>query len=708
MHPNLKTALDPASVALIGASENPNKIGGRPLDYLRRFGFRGAIHPINPKRAEVQGVKAVPRLADLDQAPDVAIIAVPGEDAVRALDECGAMGVKVAVMMTSGFGETGPEGKAAEKAMVKRARAHGMRMVGPNTQGLANFGTGAVLSFSSMFLEEPPQDGPVGIVSQSGAMSVIPYGLLRSRGIGVRHAHATGNDADVTVCEFAAAVASDSDLKLLLLYLESIPDPDHLAEAAAIARSRNLPIVALKSGRTPAGQATASSHTGALANEDRVVDAFLEQHGIWRAKDSVDLVNAVELYLNGWKPEGRRLVVISNSGATCVLAADAATSAGMEIPRLAEETQAELRTILPGFAATPNPVDITAALLTNSGLFSQILPVIGRDPAADAFLVGVPVAGQAYDVEAFGRDTAAFAEATGKPVVITAPQAMVAAPFKSRGLPVFEGEGEAIAALRQFVGHHELMARARARFGGAAAVGEDAQRHSGEPTSARPRLLDEAESLAVLAAAGVPTVPHRLCTSPDEAVAAAKAFAGPVVVKGCSPDVAHKSELGLVHLGLTGPDPVRRAFASCRTSLAHHGATFSGVLVAPMAKGRREMLLGAHRDPFFGPVILVGDGGKYVEAMPDTRILLPPFTRDDVREALGLLRIAPLLSGTRGEPPMALEGYVAAALALARLMTEPGSEVDSIDVNPFLVGSKNEDGMALDAVVLTRNGRATT
>jgi acyl-CoA synthetase (NDP forming) len=394
MHPHLKVALDPASVALIGASDNPNKIGGRPLDYLRRFGFKGAVHPINPKRSEVQGVKAVPRLADLDRAPDVAIIAVPGQDAVQALEECGALGVKVAVMMSSGFGETGPEGKAAERAMVACARAHGMRMVGPNTQGLANFGTGAVLSFSSMFLEELPQDGPVGVVSQSGAMSVIPYGLLRSRGIGVRHAHATGNDADVTVCEFAAAVASDPDLKLLLLYLESIPDPEHLAEAAAIARSRNLPIVALKGGRSAAGQATARSHTGALANEDRVVDAFLEQHGIWRAKDSVDLVKAAELYLNGWKPEGRRLVVISNSGATCVLAADAATETGMEIPRLGDGTQAELRGILPGFAATPNPVDITAALLTNSGLFSQILPVIARDPAADAFLVGVPVAGK--------------------------------------------------------------------------------------------------------------------------------------------------------------------------------------------------------------------------------------------------------------------------------------------------------------------------
>ena len=752
MHPNLKAALAPSSVALVGASENPNKIGGRPLDYLRRFGFKGAIYPINPKRAEVQGVKAVPRLSDLDGAPDVAVIAVPGADAVRALDECGEIGVKVAVMMTSGFGETGPDGKAAERAMVERARSRGLRVIGPNTQGLANFGTGAVLSFSSMFLEAPPQDGPVGIVSQSGAMSVIPYGLLRSRGIGVRHAHATGNDADVTVCEFAAAVATDPDLRLLLLYLESIPDPWHLAEAAAIARDRNLPIIALKSGRTPAGQATATSHTGALANEDSVVDAFLEQHGIWRAKDSVDLVRAAELYLKGWTPEGRRLVVISNSGATCVLAADAATAADMEIPRLADDTQAKLRAILPGFAATPNPVDITAALLTNSALFSQILPVIADDPAADAFLIGVPVAGRAYDVEAFGRDTAAFAEATGKPVVITAPQAMVAAPFKARGLPVFDGEGEAIAALRQFIGHHEIMAGAKARFANIEGVmprsaqrvrpsagpitGSGASRstHDGpgvlrdEPPrgcpqhdavsgsylksgsqdqerggpAGKPRLLDEARSLARLKQAGVPTIPHRLCLGADEAVAAAEGFGGAVVVKGCSPDVAHKSELGLVHLGLVGAAAVRAAFEACRTSLERHRATFAGVLVAPMAKGRRELLLGAHRDPFFGPVILVGDGGTYVEAMPDARILLPPFTADDVHDALRRLRIAPVLAGTRGEPAIALARYVEAVLAVARLMTEPGSRIDSLDINPILVGSRDEECLALDAVVFER------
>ncbi len=333
-------------------------------------------------------------------------------------------------------------------------------------------------------------------------MSVVPYGLLRGRGIGVRHTHATGNDADVTVCELAAAVAEDRALKLLLLYLESIPDPHHLAQAAEVARSHGLPIVALKSGRTAAGQAAALSHTGALANEDRVVDAFLEQHGIWRARDTADLVEAAELYLKGWRPEGRRMVAVSNSGATCVMAADAASAAGLTLAPLREDTQGELRTILPSFASVRNPVDITAALMTNSALFGQILPAIARDPSADAFLIGVPVAGRAYDVDAFGRDTAAFAAATGKPVVIVAPQDLVAKPFRERGLPVFTGEGAAVRALHQFIVHHERMQAAAGRPPIAAVA----------PVSPHaPRLLDEARSLARLAQAGIPVVPHRLC-----------------------------------------------------------------------------------------------------------------------------------------------------------------------------------------------------
>jgi acyl-CoA synthetase (NDP forming) len=688
---SLRTVLNPKSIAVIGASENQNKIGGRPLLYLSRHGYKGKVFPINPKRPEILGYKAYPSLAELPDAPEAAIVALAGDAAIEAVEQCAERGVRTAVVMTSGFGETDPvAGKAKEKRMRDAAHARGMRVIGPNTQGLANFGSGAILSFSTMYIEAPPMDGPVAVVSQSGAMSVVPYGLLRSRGIGVRHSHATGNDSDVTASELASVVAEDPDLKLLLLYLESISDPYFLAETARIAHARNLPVIALKSGRTAAGQEAARSHTGALANEDRVVDAFFARHGIWRARDTSELVASAEMYLKGWKPGGRRLVAISNSGAVCVMSADAATSVGMPMAKLADETRSELGKILPGFATTANPVDITAALLSNSGLFSQILPVIARDAAADAFLIGIPVAGQGYDVEAFARDSADFAKATGKPLVAAIPQPNIGARFKEHGLPVFATEYEAIAALNQFLSHHELMQ---------AAGGRKVPSTRAPAPVAESAMLNEADSLALLQKAGVPVVAHRLCVTADEAAAALAELGGPVAVKGCSADVAHKSELGLVRLGLNDARSVRDAFGDMQASLKKHGASFDGAIVAKMARGRRELMIGARVDPVFGPVVLLGDGGKYVEAMPDVQVLISPFTAAEVKAALAKLRIAPLFSGVRGEPALDMEAFSDAVLAVCKLMMNPESKVVNLDLNPVLVGAKGEGCVALDAVV---------
>ena len=292
MQANLEAALNPASVAVIGASDNPHKVGGRPLLYLKRYGFRGVVYPINPARSTVQGMRAFARLEDTPTPPELAIVAVAGDEAVRAVEGCAARGVKVVVVMTSGFAETGEEGERAQARMASAACAHGMRLIGPNCQGLANFATGMVANFSTIFHELEARDGPIAIVSQSGANSQAIYALLHEKGLGVRHVHATGNEADVTVAELAAAVLADEGVRLLLLYMEAIKQPEALAAAAALARARDVPVVALKAGRTASGQRAASSHTGALATEDRVIDAFFERHALWRADDPHELVRA--------------------------------------------------------------------------------------------------------------------------------------------------------------------------------------------------------------------------------------------------------------------------------------------------------------------------------------------------------------------------------------------------------------------------------
>ncbi|TAM33279.1 MAG: CoA-binding protein, partial [Rhodanobacter sp.] len=305
---DLRFAVDPKSIAVVGASDNVDKLGGRCLQYLKNFGFKGAIYPINPARGETQGVKTYPNFDALPAVAELAVIALPGGQAVEAVEQCARHGTRVAVILTAGFGEADDAGRAQERRMVDAARATGMRLIGPNTQGISNFSNGAIANFSTMFVETTPEDGPVAIVSQSGGGSSVPFGLLRERGIGVRYCHAVGNQCDVTVSELALAIARDPALKLLLLYLEGIPDANHIAELGAVARERNLPVLVLKSGRTAAGQKASLSHTGSLATEDRVVDAFLAHHGLHRVDDVGDMVKAAELYLKDWKPGGRRLV----------------------------------------------------------------------------------------------------------------------------------------------------------------------------------------------------------------------------------------------------------------------------------------------------------------------------------------------------------------------------------------------------------------
>ncbi len=687
----LAAALDPKAIAVIGASDNPNKVGGRPIAYLSRFGYRGRIFPINPARATVQGLEAYASVADLPEVPALAIIAAPASAVASAVDACAERGVRLAIIMSSGFGETSdPIAIAAERDLVARARAAGMRIVGPNSQGLANFATGVVASFSTMFHEVPPSDGPVGIVSQSGIMSVVPYGLLRARGIGVRHVHATGNDADVSLPELALVVARDPAVRLLLLYIEGIRDAEALALAAETARERDVPVVAVKSGRTAGGQSAARSHTNALASEDRIVDAFFRKHAIWRARDMHELVSTAELYLKGWRPGGRKLVAISNSGATCVMAADAVQDCKLELAVLRSDTATALAGALPAFATTTNPVDVTAALLTDSHLFGKILPILAEDDGIDLSLIGLPVAGAGYDVERFAQDAAAFGARTHKPLVVVATQPLVAAPFRNVGLPTFENPTDAIESLAQLVHHTGLMRRGPAR------------RIAPLKVSLPPgtdRFLSEAESLKFLGAFGLPCVRLRLCGSAAEARQAFREFGGPVVVKACSARFPHKSDLGLVVLNVQTEADVGIAFNRLWTGLQKPLAAGDGIIVAPMLSGRRELALGGKFDPIFGPTVMIGDGGRYVEVVNDIALLIPPFDIDDARAALLDLRVAAILRGTRGEAPLDLGPLCQAAVTLGRILSSGTGQIASIDMNPVIVGSADAAVTIVDALV---------
>jgi acyl-CoA synthetase (NDP forming) len=687
MHPPmLQSALAPRSVAVIGASENPHKVGGRPILYLQRYGYRGAIYPINPGRATVQGLRAFARLEDVPEAPELAIVAVGGDEAVRAVDSCAAQGVKVAVVMASGFGETGDAGLRVQDEMVRTARRAGMRLIGPNCQGLANFATGMVANFSTIFHELEGRDGPVAIVSQSGANSQAIYSLVMKKGLGVRHVHATGNEADVTVADLAEAVVEDPGVRLLLLYMEAIKDPQRLAAAARRARERGVPIVALKAGRTARGQKAASSHTGALASEDRVVDAFFEHHGIWRAADPHELVSAAALYVGGRPARGKRLVVMSNSGASCVMAADYSEQRSIPLAAISPSARASLSKVLPGFAALDNPIDVTGALLGNPQLFGAVLPIVGEDAQSDLVMVALPVAGTGYDVPRFALDLKNFQDTYGHAVAVAAPQESVRAPFEQAGIAAFEREREAMDALAQLADHAVLMRRPVMRTVALPPIGST-------------RLLNEAQSLAMLAEAGLPVIEHRLCRTVEELLHAAERLGPQVVIKACSPDLAHKSDHGLVALNVADP---AREFERQREKLRSLGARFDGVIVARMAPKGRELALGARIDPQFGPIVVVGDGGIYLEALKDFRLLLPPFAESQVIDKLSELRVAPLLGALRGQPARDVTAFASMAVRLGEAMLSWNGAVASVDVNPLILFETGKGALALDALVECR------
>lgn len=680
---------EPRSIAVVGASEDPDKIGGRPIHFMKKSGYDGTIIPVNPRRSTVQDLPAVKRLRDADIVPEVAVIAVPGDLAVDSLREAAELGVRGCVVMSSGFAELGTaEGARRQETLEDIVRGSGMRVIGPNSQGIATFSSGAVLSFSTLFSEETALDGPVGIVSQSGAMAAVPYGILRRRGIGVRYCHGTGNDVDVSASELALTTVGDRELELLLLYLEKIEDAEVLVQLAEQSRRNEVPVIALVGGRTQSGSRAAASHTGALATERRTLDAFLDRIGIWQVHSQAELLAGVETYLQGWRPTGSRTAIVTNSGAFCVLGSDAADDAGLPLARFTDATVEQLREVLPPYASSVNPVDLTSALLTDSQLIGKVLPIVGADESVDAAILGVPVAGRGYDVPQFARD-AAQAAATGLPVVVAAAQPSVAREFREQSLPVFEDESAAVAALTQFLGHQRLIERA-----------QNLPRPAVTGAWGNEELVNEVDSLRFLESMGVPVVPVELVHQPDDAEEAfVRLGAEAVVVKGVTVAAAHKSEFGLVKLGVTSASEAVEAARQVRSSAESHGVPLDGLLLAPMVKAQVELMLGMHRDPVFGTVVVVGAGGKYVEAMPDSAVLVAPCTPQEVRDALSSLRLWPVMQGVRGEPRSDIDAFVDVVVQVSQETTKEGSRLAGFDANPVMLGPEGSGARVVDAAV---------
>jgi acyl-CoA synthetase (NDP forming) len=689
---SLDPLVAPRSIAVLGASQDPLRIGGRPIAYMKAQGFTGPILPVNPNRDMVQGLRAYPTLADAPGEIDAAIIAVPGAAAEQAVADCIARGVKAAIMFTAGFAEVDDAGAAVQARFTAAAKAAGMRLLGPNSLGLFNARRGYFPIFSSSFENGWPNPGRIGIASQSGAYGTHLFAIARDRRLGTPILVTTGNEADVTLGEAIGWLAEDPETDVIVAYSEGVRDAPSFLAAIETARRARKPVAMIKVGRSALGAKAAQSHTASIAGDDAVTDAVLRDAGVHRARNTEELLDIAEVATRRIYPAPNTLGVVTISGGAGVLISDAAEALGLAMPPMPAEAQARLKALVP-FCNPSNPVDCTAQAFNDMsviGRFAASMLGDGGYTSAIAFFTQVgasrsiaPSLREQLDgTIARFPDRLFVLSVTGPPETIRA--------WQDGGYLVFEDPTRAVTAL--------------------AAMGRFGEAFGRPPAATLPFLVvpplpaatpDEAEAKRLLAAIGIAVPEEELCGSANDAAAAATRMGFPVALKLVSPDVLHKSEIGGVKLGLADADAVRSAYDEITAAAARHApsARITGILVTPMLAGGVECVIGVARDPVFGPVAMVGLGGIFVEVLRDVALRLCPFGEAEGEAMIRSLRGFPLLDGARGRPVMDIAALAAALSRLSRFAAAAGPRLQGVEVNPIMVLPAGRGAVALDAVI---------
>jgi acyl-CoA synthetase (NDP forming)/GNAT superfamily N-acetyltransferase len=678
-HRSLRPLFAPGAVAVIGAGRSPGGIGHEVLRALLAGGFTGAVYPVNPRTDEIAGLRAYPSVAAIGAPVDLAVVAVPAAAVRDVVADCAAAGVGAAVILTAGLAETGTAGAAAEAGIVRLARAHGLRLVGPNCLGVIN--TDPAIRLTATFAPSLPAAGGLAIASQSGAVGVAILASAARTGIGVSSFVSLGNKADVSGNDLLAYWHDDPATRAVALYLESFGNPRRFAWTAR-ALARRKPVIAVKSGRSAGGRRAGTSHTAAAAAPDVAVDTLFAQAGVVRTDTLGELLDAARMLTDQPLPAGPRLAVIGNAGGLNVLAADAAEAAGLVVPELSPELQAAIAATAPGAAGVANPIDLGAEA-TPAALAAAIAALAGSGEV-DA-VVAAYVATRTNDVPgALAALAAAADDAPALPLAVTIVGAVdPPATLGGRRVPVYPLPEDAVRAL----GHAARYAAWRRA-----------------PLGSRPQLpnVDRRRARAIVAAAltarqgwqpadiardllvcyGIPVVATRLATGADDAVAAADAIGYPVVLKAAAPDLVHKSDVGAVRLNLDGPAAVRDAYAAVVATL---GEPWPPVMVQRMAQPGVELVAGVVHDPLFGSLVMLGLGGVYTDLLADRAFRLLPLTDLDTAAMWRSLRGAPLLTGYRGSSPVDTEALEDLLQRVGRL-AEDLPEVAELDLNPVLAG----------------------
>lgn len=688
----LSFLLNPASVAVIGASDDPLRIGGRPISYMLSQGYAGRILPVNPNRTHVQGLTAYASVAALPEAPDVAIVAVPAAATPGVVRDLARRGTRAAILFTAGFAEASPEGAELQAEVLAAAREHGLRLLGPNSLGLVNPRNGFFGSFVSSVELGMPRPGRVGIVSQSGAYGGHLLAAATAAGIGLSALVMTGNEADLSLGEIVQMLVGDPDTDVIALYSEGIREAAGLVAALEAARRARKPVVMMKVGRSAVGSAAAQSHTASIAGNDAVIDAVLRELGVVRAQSTEQMLDIARLATRRIFPANNTLGVITVSGGAGVIVSDAAEDLGLPLPEMPAEAQTRLKALLP-FASPRNPVDTTAQFLNDISLVGRFTDTMIAEGGYTSVLgFFTYTAGAPTIAPRLREQLKAVRERHPDRLFVLSLQAspQQVREYEADGFCVFEDPTRAVVAIE-----------AMGRFGRAFAPAPREPAPLLAPVALPATAPTEAEAKQLLAAAGIDSAPERACGTAQAAAAAAREIGFPVVLKILSPDILHKSEIGGVLLGVADEAAVRAGFATLieRAGQAAPKARIDGVLVAKQLSGGVECILGIHRDAVFGPVAMFGLGGIFVEVMKDVVFHRCPFGADVAETMIRSIKGAPLLLGARGRLPADIPALAHMLSRLSAFAVAAGPRLQGIDLNPVIALPAGQGAYAVDAVI---------
>ncbi|MFW5952187.1 MAG: acetate--CoA ligase family protein [Gemmatimonadota bacterium] len=690
----LEPILRPRSIAVIGASRSPGTIGYQIVDNLIRHGYQGVIYPVNPKARAIHSIPAYPSVSAIPDPVDLAMVVVPKQYVMDVVDECGEAGIKGLVVISAGFREVGGSGAELEKELVEKVRGYGMRLVGPNCMGVLS--TRPELSMNATFAPTMPPSGPVSLMSQSGAMGVTILDYAAEYGIGIADFVSVGNKPDVSGNDLVQFWAEDDQTSVILMYLENFGNPKRFTKLAREITKRK-PIIVVKAGRTGVGAKAASSHTGALAGADVAVDALLGQSGVMRVDTVEDLFDLAMAFDDLPVPDGNRVAIVTNAGGPGIIIADACESRGLEVVPLSEQTQAALREVLAAEASVRNPVDMIASATPQSYrlVLDRVLDDEGIDAAIAAFVPPLGVK-QEEVAEAIvharqGHDKPVMAVLMGRQGL---PQGR--AELHAAGVPAYIFPESAAKALAAMYRYRQWLERPQGEFREFDVDREAVQRVIRATAESGEEHLAGPDALAVFRAYGIPVLESRIVSSAEDAAAAASELGLPVVMKIESPDIVHKTDVGGVVVDLRTEDEVRIEYDAIvnRARKAVPDAEIRGVLIQPFVRGGRETIIGGTTDPTFGPMLMFGLGGVYVEALKDVAFRVHPLTDLDAEQMVKSIRGYRVLQGIRGEPPSDEAAITDVIQRVSQLMGE-NPAIEELDINPFLV--QESGGVALDA-----------